>query len=353
MMRKIYPYSLTLVILVLCTVANAQFKDSKEFRKAVKVSTNGKLTVTNRHGNINLVSWDKDSVVVYATIKGQSKSLAKLKESMEMTSINFRKSGSSIELSSVFSKTSFSTGIDDILSSAGVSNEMSINYEIKLPRSLRLSVINKYGDVYIDQHSGVVQIELSHGNLRANTLKEVDNLRASFGDVYIDRVDVLNGDLQFSHIEIEDAQEINVTSKSTKFEIESVHSFQLNSSNDKVDLDEVAAFSFVGSLSKINIGTLSNSASLSLKYGRVRIKTIEKGVCSFSASTTRSTLDLGFEKGSNASITGFSADCEVQSINPNIVVESAQPSLAVSIGNKQASSCKFSFTCQKGKIFFK
>jgi len=83
MKKKIYQYSILIVILLgFTSTAKGQFRETKEFKKAIKVSTAGRLAVSNRHGNINNISFLSDSSIVKATISGQSKSLGKLNESM-------------------------------------------------------------------------------------------------------------------------------------------------------------------------------------------------------------------------------------------------------------------------------
>jgi hypothetical protein len=334
-------------------MCSAQFKDSKTYNNAVVLKEGGRLSVRNRHGNINIISWESDSLVVSATIGGQSKSLAKLQESMAKTNIDFRQSGSTIDISTIISETSFTKGINEVMSAAGVQNEISINYEIKVPKHIRLAITNKYGDIYIDKHEGKVDIELSHGNLRANSLNEVGYLRTNFGDVYIDHVNELKGNLIFSQLEIETAKSLDLISKSTEYELDKIGKLKVSSSNDKMDIDEVGDFNIVGSLSKVSIDDLTKSGNISLKYGKVKIKNIDKNVCTFMATTTRSTLELGIDKGGNKKISGMIGDGEIQNLNSLLKVDSKSPNLSATIGNADKANCTYQLSCQKSKIYFK
>ena len=282
MKKKIYQYSILIVILLgFTSTAKGQFRETKEFKKAIKVSTAGRLAVSNRHGKIN------------------------------------------------------------------------VSYEIRVPKSLRLRIDSKYGDIYIDQHDGRVGIELSHGNLRANSLGEVEYLRTNFGDVYINSVESLEGSLLFSQIEIEKATKIDIVSKSTGFEIESVEALQMSSSNDKIDIDEVGHFGFTGSLSKVNIDELTKSSNISLKYGKVKIKKIHKDVCSFMATATRCTLELGLDKEGNKNITGMIGEGEIQNLNPLLKIKSKYLNLSAVMGNIDKANCTYQLSCQKTKLYFK
>ena len=354
-MKQIYQYSLVCILLIsVPTLCSAQFKDSKTYTKAISLREGGRLSLRNKHGNINITSWDKDSVVLTATISGRSKSLAKLQESIAKTNINFRQSGNSVDIATVISETSFSKGLNQIMSAVGVENEITINYEIKVPRGMRMAITNKYGDIYLDNHTGKLDIELSHGNLRANSLKEVNHLRSNFGNIYIIEVEKLKGNLLFSQLEIEKADILDLSSKSTEYEFETVNQLRISSSNDKIDIDEVGDFNLVGSLSKVSIDDLLNSSSISLKYGKVRIKKVHKEVCSFMATTTRCTLEIGLEKGSNnKKISGMIGEGQIQNVNPDLKIISKSLNLDAHIGDVNAANCTYHFTCQKTKIYFK
>ena len=351
---KIYLYKILLVIVAVTAIKSsyAQFKDSKTFSKGVRMTDNGKMSINNRHGNITISSWDKDSLVVKATISGQSKSLSKLQESLANTNLDFKKSGTAVEISTLFANTSFSQGVNDVLSAAGVSNEISVVYDIKIPKGTDMSLSNKYGDIYLTTHTGNVYADISHGNFRALSLNKVGYLRTNFGDVYIESVNNLKGNFLFSSVEIQSGGTLDLESKSSEYEVKSARDFRITTTNDKIDLNKVNSISIAGTLSRISIDKLTKSSSISLKYGKVRIKEIQKGVCSFMVTTTRTTLDLRFEQGANKILSGMLTDCDIEIRKSNNTLEhSESPSLNVVIGNKSLAECTYQFNCQKGKIY--
>jgi hypothetical protein len=354
-MKRTFLYKTALLVTAtaISHLSFGQFQDSRSFSKSVAMTDAGRVSVRSRHGNINISSWDKDSLVVNATISGQSKSLGKLNESMANTTIDFKQTGSTVDIATVFSSSTFSQGVSDVLSAAGVDNEISVVYEIKLPKGTRMALTNKYGDIYLTTHTGRIDAEISHGNFRALSLSEVSNLHTNFGDVYIESVKELKGHFLFSTVEIEQGGTLDIISKSSEFEMEKVDAFRINTSNDKIDLDEVGDLNAMGSLSKFNIDKLTTSSSVSLKYGKIRIKDLRSSVCSFSLTTARTTVDLRFQLGANKKLNGILQDCEVEVLKPNSTVQinSDSPNFNVVIGNESLAKCTYQFSCQKGKIY--
>ncbi|MGB0849797.1 MAG: hypothetical protein ACPGTP_01000, partial [Bacteroidia bacterium] len=311
-MKKINPYKITILALFLLAYTNvySQFKDEKEYHKAVKFIPNGKISVQNKHGDIRIISWDKDSVVVRATISGESKSLSKLNEQMSQTRIDFRQESGRIQMNTATSTSSINKGINDIKTAAGINSELKVYYEVRVPKGSHLALSNKYGDIYLDEHNGPINLEISHGNLRANSLKKVKYLKSNFGNIYIDHVHELKGNLLFSELDLSSARKVMISSKSTDFELGEIEDLQLSSNNDKVDLDKVAVLKISGNLSKVNVYRLKKSGSIDLKYGRLKIKKIESSVCSFNAKSTRTTFDLGFDSNMEFEVEGMIDDSQ-------------------------------------------
>lgn len=351
MIRKTKIYSLVIGLCLLNIFGYAQFEEEKVIEKAVSVSPATKLYINNRHGNIQVVSWAKDSIVMTAKINGQSRSLSKLQETMAKTSIDFKQSGNSISISTIIAETTFDRSLTDIKNLAGSQNEISINYTISVPKNIKLSLSNQFGDIYLNNHSGEINLDISHGNIRANNLNKVAYLKSNFGNIYIPDVGSLKGNLLFSEIDIEEAENINVIGKSTTFELGNVANLQITTNGDKLNIDKVTQLKITGNLSKINIDKLAKAADITLKYGRVKIKRIEKEVCSFTATGTRTNFDIGVSPSIAFKLEGLTSETDITSLNPSIKIKKQEGVLEGSAG--QSPDCTFHFNCTKSSIIFR
>jgi len=342
-MKRINRYKLTAIALLFaCAMAMAQFEEEKTFDKAVAAASDVKINIQNKHGNISINSWQKDSVVVHAVISGRSKSLEKLQSAMITTEVNFKNSGDNISITTGANMSTFDRSINEIKSVAGL-NDINIDYEISLPIGARLSVSNRYGDIYLDKHNGELNIELSHGNLRADELKRINYFKSNFGNIYISNIETMDGNLLFSDLEIEKCGELNVSSKSTSYEIEEIETMTIRSSNDKIDIDEIGSFTINGSLSKVTIDQLKAEMDANLNYGKVRVKKVEAEASTINLFSNRTTFDLTFDSSISFNKSG---NCENCTITNGEILDSRS-------AGKDGKSLALRYNCQKTKLYFR
>ena len=246
-----------------------------------------------------------------------------------------------------------SRSIDEMKAVVGINNELRIDYTIKVPVNSEISISNKYGDIYIDEHNGNMSIEISHGNMRANSLKKVKYLRSNFGNIYISEVQNLQGNLLFSELDLGKADQVMLTSKSTTYEIGEVGELRITTNNDNIDIDEVQYLKLYGNLSKASVYKLTKSADIDLKYGRLKVKKVQNTVCSFYAKSNRSTFDLGFGQTASFKVDGMSSDTDFSSGNSLSHITATEYDVSGYFGNDKSPECVYTFHCQKSKIFFR
>lgn len=349
----LYKNCILLLLLLSQHICFGQFSDSKTIRKAIAVNPTTKVSIQNKHGDINIVSWDKDSIVMESNISAQSRSLAKLQETLTQTKVDFKQNSESVQITTISFSSALSRSVIDLKSMAGVNNELRIDYTIKIPREAQLTVLNKYGDIYLESHTGTIMMELSHGNLRAKSLKKVKYLRTNFGNVFIDEVDQLKGNLLFSEIDLGSCNTLSFTSKSTDYRIKQVENIRFSTNNDKIEIDKVALLNVEGNLSKIYVDDLTKESCINLNFGKARIKRVGEAVCTLELNANRSTFDLGFNPKCSFRVDGMSNDTPFSSNNSNAHVSAEDSGVIGYYGSDEDAKCVYIFNCQKSKIYFR
>lgn len=342
-MKRINRYKLVVASLLLwSSSALAQFQEERIVDKAIAVAPNVKIAIQNRHGNITVNSWEKDSVVMRAVISAESKSLEKLQTALSSTKVNFEKQGDYISISRGTTMSSFDRSISEIKSAAGV-NELTIDYQISIPIGARLSLINRYGDIFLDNHDGEINLEISHGSFRARNLKRITQLNSNFGNIYITSAKRIDGSLLFSDFEIEKCDELSVNSKSTSYEIEDIKHMLIRTTNDKINIDKIKSFNIMGSLSKVTIDHLNKSLDANLNYGKIRIKKVEATTTSMTLFSNRTTFDFTFDPNLLFTRSGNCENCEIT--NDNILTSRT--------ARKEDKALIMRYSCQKTKFYFR
>jgi len=297
-----------LLIILLCTSATnawAQFTQKRIFERNEPVTKETTLEIGNKYGTVEITVWKKDSVYIRTEIEAQAPNQKRTDKMIK---------GINIELSStkyfIRAQTEFEKTLNMILENfKGMTNKLipydskvEINYYIQAPPYLNLRVDNKYGDIFIDQNSGDVNISLSNGSLKANNIAKASLLKVSFGDVVIKNTGDCNIDASFSEFIIDEAENLRVKSISSRYDIKQAKSLFLESRRDKLYLGTISSVTGEYYFTQLRVNRLLTDADLTVRYGDTYIETIENRFRSVSINSSYNDLTLNFEPAASYNI---------------------------------------------------
>ena len=253
----------------------AQFTDTKEIKKEYKVTPETRIEITNKYGKVELNTWDKDSVIINIKIKVEEKKLSKLEKSMEEIDFDFTSSQHFLvarttvgENRSTLEKELLKFK-ESLLQSDG---NVEINYIVWLPKTNNLRVENKFGDIFIDDYAGEVDIDLSNGNLKSHDFSGKTIIALSFADATINKIKSGRLDCNYSDLYIRDAGSLQIQSKSSTFEILEVKELDMDSRRDKFRVRLADLVEAEGSFSNFRFNELTDRLTLRADYGDLDIE---------------------------------------------------------------------------------
>ncbi len=278
----------------------------KTINKSFKVKPSTKIEIDNKFGKVHVNTWDQNEVKVLVEIEvNDSKNVDELLNSIH---IDFDHEPGENHLK-------MKTSYDDIRRKASY----SVNYTLSVPRSNPLAISNKFGDVYISDLNGDLDLDLGYGQLKAEQLNGNVELDMEFGSgmsqiafikkgkieikytkLTIDKAGPLEIEAQFSEIFSADLSSVNVEMKYGKlisseigsvigglsfsdFETELLKgNFDLQCKHNHVQIDRVGEnvndIRFEGKFSKMDIG-LSDANhfkfDFELKFGDLKQRGIQ------------------------------------------------------------------------------
>jgi len=299
-MKRVSPFKV-LILLPMLLIAMAStgqdFRKSKEVTKAYAIKHGVELSVVNKYGRIQIIPWDKDSIKFNVLIQVRAKKEDKAEAALDGIEIDFVAYQSYIE-----SKTSY-TGEGSFWDSMKSKTEMvfsgdnktRIDYKIYVPGYVNLNLTNKYGDIFLEDHQGRVNIDLSNGDLKARKLLEASHLKLEFAYARID--EMTTGRINLDHkseLQLNKVDVLNIESRSSRIKIGLANELIINSYRDKYEIKEVKTISFDGSYTFSEIQELNGSSVMETKYGSVDILTIteQARVLEFKANQTDITFKL-------------------------------------------------------------
>ncbi|HKI89233.1 MAG TPA: hypothetical protein VKA38_09415 [Draconibacterium sp.] len=290
------------VSLVLPRRSMAQFTDSKEIKKEFKVTPETRIEISNKYGKVELNTWDKDSVVIDIKVKVEEKKLSKLEKSMEEIDFDFTSSQHFLvarttvgENRSALEKELLKFK-ETVLQSDG---NVEINYNVWLPKTNNLRVENKFGDIFIDDYDGEVEIDLSNGNLKSHDFSGKTNITLNFADATINKIKTARLDCNYSDLYIREAGSLKIQSKSSTFEILEAKDMDIDSRRDKFRVRLADLVEADGSFSNFRFNELTDRLTLRAEYGDLDVEKTAPDFSNIYIESKSTDINLYFNAKSN------------------------------------------------------
>jgi hypothetical protein len=270
------------VILTGSTGTLSAQKAVKEINKNYKITEGFSLGITSKYGEINVVNWEKDELSVEVIITAESSSQSKAEELLKNVEI---------EMSENRSDVSFTTSIN----SKGMkgNNKIKVVYNVKTPEYLNVALAQSYGNIYIQDITGLAELELKYGNLTANRLAISDQ-------------DVWNHlDLAYGKAAIEYSNALKIKVKYSELNISTSDVLSIESAYSKLFLGNVIDLDIESKYDKLSANLLEGSMSVESEYTQISVDRIAPAFTGIFAE-----MKYGNFKGGLDAKTAFRIDAE-------------------------------------------
>ena len=302
MTRKGLYKLLLLSSLALPQLVFGQFTETRHINKRFKVTNETRIELTNKYGKVEMKTWDEDSVVIDIDIRVEDKKLSRLEKSLDDIDFDITSNQNFLivrtkvggNMSSI--EKEFQRIKETVLQ---VSGNMEINYTVWLPKTNELKVENKFGDIYIGDYLGDIDIDLSNGNLKSHDFQGKTKITLNFGDATINQIKSGTLNCNYSEVYLKQADKIDLSSKSSEFEINEINELKGESRRDKFRIRKAKTIDVNGSFSNFRISELTDRATLRVEYGDIEIEKILHDYSSLYLETSSTDIDLYFKETSN------------------------------------------------------
>jgi hypothetical protein len=227
----------------------------KTFEKTYKVGKSDVLNIDNKFGNVHITTWNRNEIQVKVDIVSRANSEQNAQAMLDKISISESRSGSTIALK---------TEMGSINSKNG-NQSFEINYTVSMPDDNALVLKNSFGNVYLPDMKGKVDLKVSYGTFKVGNLSNAsNNIKASFCSGSANSISFLN-----------------------KGTIELAHS--------TVNLGGTNGVSGTSKFTDLKIGNLSEALDMDVKYGSFRVDKVQKNFKNISVNGGFAPIVLHFE----------------------------------------------------------
>ena len=356
--RKLIPAVLLATIFVGGLYAQS-FSESKRIEKIFPLNSTTSVEIINKYGKVHILSWDKDSVSIVIELSVKSDNIPKLNKIMDNIDFDFTSTDYYVIAETQFGKR-YNSLFESLKNLAETfipsDNIVEIDYTIQIPSDNELKVNNKFGDVYIDNHSGNFRLTLSNGDFKANELTGDATIGIEIGDGVINYMKNGKLDIAYSEFEVKKADRLNIYCRSSRIDIGTMNDLSLNSRRDKLYLDETAVISGETYFSDIRVYDFTKELNLTMKYGSLNMENIHRDFSFLNINSNYTDVNLTFEMESsylvdvNHTNAEFSYPEELAVMEEKMIDENDKElNTYGKVGNKETSS-KVKVTAVKGKV---
>ena len=249
-----------------------KYTEKKTYHWNFNVHETALFEIQNKYGDVNITTWDQNTIEINAVITYGHLSEKIAKEKIKC--VDIITSGTNGYVSAI-TKFNCDLSTKNKQKKGNYDKGIKINYEVKIPSYANLIAKNKYGNIILGTIGGNTNIELKYGALIAQTLKSNSNifdLDYSTGT----SIQLVNNltikDANYSDITINQAKTIRFNSDYTDIKVDKVEQV-LSSTMDygKLDINEINCITFTSNYTNVIIDTLHSCLHLDINYGSYKI----------------------------------------------------------------------------------
>jgi hypothetical protein len=296
-MNKFNQRSLLLLLLLSTVVSFSLIAQDavREYHEAFDVNQGVTLDSDTKYADVEVLTWDRDVVDIVAEVEVDASSKSRAEEKLGKIDIEIGKSGNTVTL-----ETEFDEGWSK-------NAKVKIHIMVKAPSYLNLTMESGYGDLYIQEVSGLALLDVKYGNLKADALsrgneKPYNSIDLAYSNGNIGEAGWVELELAYSDLDIAASKMLYVESKYSKLLGEKTGGIVTEGAYDKYYFDQVGNFAGELKYSGIKFGALDRKLDVESKYTNIKIEHVSGDFKEINCYTSYGNIYLNVEQGSSFKI---------------------------------------------------
>ena len=346
---------LVFLLIPLLGIANPEYKKgkyekSKKVKKEYSVNANALVKISNKYGNLDVVTWEENRVVIEVTITVSGNNEDKIESRLNKIHIQF--SGSSNQVTA-------KTVIDKVSSGwFGSNNNINyqIDYKVKMPVTNNVNFINDYGTISLNELKGKANINCDYGKVLIGSLYHEDNsINMDYtSNSVIEFINTGRVNADYSKLRIEKAKYIDLNADYTTTVIENIEKLDFNCDYGKIEVENGNIIEGNGDYLTMRFGKVYKKLVVDADYGGIRINKVMNGFDSVKIVSDYTGIKIGLEDGisfdfiAKLSYAGFSYDKD--NITYIKRIEKSESKYFEGFVNKENSNSKIEITSDYGSV---
>lgn len=274
-----------------------KYTKTKTLNKQYDVNSDASLLVNNSYGNIDIVTWDQNRVMIEVVITTNGNNEEKVQQKLDDIDVRFSGSSSRVEAKTIFDgkkNSSWSWW-------GGKKNNvnMQIDYTIKLPVTNSVDLSNDYGGINLNRLEGNAVINCDYGQINIGELMAEGNY-LNFDYTKNSSIDYMRSgkiNADYSSFNLDKVVDLEINADYTKSEIGDAGTIDYNCDYGRLTIDKTGSIVGDGNYIPLRIGELSGDMEVDSDYGSITVERITANGGDIDISSDYAGIKLGFDSG--------------------------------------------------------
>ncbi len=262
---------------------------TKTIKKEFDINASGTTSIQNEYGKVDILTWDRNRVKIAVTIVVKAGNEGAAQRVFDRINIDFSNALDYVQAVTEIQPQKGWYGNGD-------KSDYSINYEVYLPKSNRLEVDHRYGDLYVAKLNGDIELQVRYVNFKLEGTSEDVNLEFGYGNGSIGAVRNLDLEVSHAQLAVGSVNKLESESKYTKTTLGTVGILRLESRYDTYDIGEVEELYNSGKYDSFKIGK-AKKIGMDSKYTQLAVDFLQESLeLEFQNGSFKGKLDKGFKE---------------------------------------------------------
>jgi hypothetical protein len=265
---------------------------SKKYHEQYQVNSDVILDVSNKYGFVKIVTGESNEITIDVVVTVEGKNQEKAQKLLDKIDITISGDASLVTAITSLEKNS-------------QFKELSIDYTITMPVSGNVDVVNKFGNVYLNEINGNSKIYVGYGSLDIGSLNsQTNDVTVKFGSGKIKYAHYLDCVTRYSDMRISRAKLLNLDAQYGDVKVGEVGRMDLKCQYGDVGLGTIVELTADVQFGDLDVEGIISQFTLDSQYGDTEVDFISKDFDAISVNSSFGDVELGFQSGSNFTLEG-------------------------------------------------
>lgn len=267
----------------------------KKLHKEFTVNPNTTVEIDNSYGNIDIVTWDENRVVIDVTITTNGNDEEKVQKKLDGITVNFSGSSNHVVAKTRFEKSRswWNWGRNNV--------SMKINYVVKMPITNSVDLENDYGSINLDKLEGRAVIDCDYGKITTKELM-ADNNDINFdytNNSYFEYIKSGTINADYSGYTVGKANSLEIDADYTKSKVEIAEDVTYNCDYGSLTIDKANNIEGDGDYLSLRIGDVYKNVTITADYGSCKIANMTENAGDVTIESDYMKITIGYAAGYN------------------------------------------------------